>query len=786
MDNRSRSDPHPSIAFTAYLRLRPYGDRLLTPAVAVWLGFAWVLILLMASLEGVVWGLIGASIVPHDAPWMRPLAGLFMFALMFSVIWIVDASLIMSERPMIRARRWNPNAERGLGALLRWWLGILARLAIVAVSLYVTAPFLGKLIRADDIATYHQRQVERYQTEREARLQSEIARETRDTKTLYTERTAPLEAEIARLNRSLAAERERRSQIEQEFAPVMEILRQDLAGTQKRVGDEILGRDGRPAGHGREARKWEANAERLAQQLEAKQAELDQQSAPIAQRIDQLEQTLRGRAEELERLRQEQQRRLDRIAAEVAARQTEAAPPQLTFAARSLALQALRDRPEEHGVPHFETVEGFAQAALGVLFFSLIAIKLFEPPSVRAYFSETIQMQYRKYLDGGLAEIPGFELPEDPSRRLNSAEFVRLWNAFERDPASFYQERQSLIEARAPLRRFLTEQALEQEALLQRMENLRGERTHLQRRRDHELAALDRELAIRTDQLQAQLADETKSLHNHRRIELATQLQEARESWNRSRAQQEAELRQQEEALALEQETAREALRLREREIADLHARGEAEARQSELAKQLAHAEKLAELELKRERERDQTRLKAMREELGRLRALEGRQGSELQTLRETERKLNDQIASIEQTALILREDLETERTQLSTLNQAAETEAAESGRRRGFWTRGENSIPRDIKRDIKALEKTERANSERLAKLSEERRTQESRRQANATELRETETRLAATRARIELYEDNLSRLLGAQEQETTRPPTEPNGSATHPGDAP
>ncbi|EGV33194.1 hypothetical protein ThidrDRAFT_0872 [Thiorhodococcus drewsii AZ1] len=776
MDNRSRSSPHSSIAFTTYLRLRPYGDRLLTPAVSVWLGFAWVLILLMASLEGVVWGLIGASIVPHDTPWMRPLAGLFMFALMFSVIWIVDASLIMSERPMIRARRWNPNAERGLGALLRWWIGILARLAIVAVSLYVTAPFLGKLIRADDIATYHQRQVERYQTEREARLQSEIARETRDTKALYTKRTAPIEAEIARLNRSLATERERQSLIEQEFAPVMEILRQDLAGTQKRIGDEILGRDGRPAGRGREARKWEANAERLAQQLKAKQAELDQQTASIAQRIEQLEKALRERTEELERLRQERQSRLERIAVEVAARQVEAAPPQLTFAARSLALQALRDRPEEHSVPHFETVEGFAQAALGVLFFSLIAIKLFEPPSVRAYFSETIQMQYRKYLEGGLADIPGFELPEEPSRRLNSAEFVRLWSAFERDPASFYQERQSLIEVRAPLRRFLTEQALEQEALLQRMENLREERTHLQRRRDYELAALDRELAIRTDQLQAKLANETKALHNQRRIELASEIQQAREDWNRSRTQQEAELRQREEALALEQEAAREEWRLRERELANLHARGEAETRQSELAKQLAHAEKLAELELKRKRERDQMRLKAMRGELARLRALEGRQGSELQTLRETERKLNDQIASIEQTALTLSEDLETERAQLTKLNRAAETKAAESGRKRRFWTRGENGILRDIKRNLKTLEKTERANRERLAKLNEERRTLEGRRQANATELHETETRLAATRVRIEFYEDSLSQLMGAEEQQATSTSTEPH----------
>ncbi len=96
-----------------FLRLRPYGDSLLTPAVRVWLGFAWVIILLMASVEGIVWGLVGGSIVPQDTAWLRPIAGLFLFALMFSVIWIVDASLVMSERPVARARRWNPGVQSG-------------------------------------------------------------------------------------------------------------------------------------------------------------------------------------------------------------------------------------------------------------------------------------------------------------------------------------------------------------------------------------------------------------------------------------------------------------------------------------------------------------------------------------------------------------------------------------------------------------------------------------------------------------------------------------------------
>jgi hypothetical protein len=57
---------------------------------------------------------------------------------------------------------------------VRWLIGLLVRVAIVAISLYVTAPFVEKLIRADDIATWHQAQVERYFDERARGLSEQI------------------------------------------------------------------------------------------------------------------------------------------------------------------------------------------------------------------------------------------------------------------------------------------------------------------------------------------------------------------------------------------------------------------------------------------------------------------------------------------------------------------------------------------------------------------------------------------------------------------------------------
>ncbi|MBK5963647.1 hypothetical protein CCR95_05990 [Thiocystis minor] len=763
-----------------FLRLRPYGENLATPAVTVWLGFAWVVILLMASIEGIVWGLIGASIVPQGASWLSPVAGLFLFALMFAIIWIVDASLILSERPVLRLRRGIPGTTQGIGPLTRWLFGLLVRVAIVAVSLYVTAPFLAKLIRADDIASYHQRQVEQYFAQRDAALREQVNARTAQIDALYRDRTQPLEAQIERLNQSLTLEREQRARIEAEYAPEIAVLRQDLAAAQARVGDELMGRDGRPEGRGPEARKWEANASRLAEALTAKQAEIDRRLATVAQRIDELEQALRTESGTLRLLRQERQQRLDQATAEETARQVEAQPPRLTFAARSRILQALRESPDERGVPHFETVEGFSQAALGVLFFALIALKLFEPPAVSAYFNESLQLQYRKYLAGGLAEIPGFELPEDPAKRLNPVEFARLWQAFERDPEAFQTRRQALLEIRQPLLKYQAKLSFEEELLARRRENLDQEQDFAQRRRNLELTAYDQELRLRIAQVQAQLDQETKARMDHRRSELANELQQAREEWERHKTQEEESLRQHRETFEQSQALAREELRLRAQEIERLREQHQAAIRQTDLERQQAEQRLIGELDIKRRREALQVRQTGMREEIDRLRGLEARQVAERAALRETGRTLCEGIETCRQKIETAESELAARQAQAATLTRAiaeATAQSAATDRRikKGFWSRGNASsdtkILRESTRDLKALEKSAHTERERLARLREELQALEIRKLNQDSELDEANTRLSALQARIHFYEDSLGNLLcsGGDEDERT-----------------
>lgn len=751
----------------AALRLRPYGDSLATPSVSMWLGFARIIILLMAGIEGIVWGLVGASIVPEATPWLRPIAGLFMFALMFSVIWIVDASLIMSERPVRATERRSARRLDSTSGQGRWLFGLVMRVLIVAISLYVTAPFLAKLIRADDIEQYHQRLVERYYAERDATFQSQVAARVAETEARDQWLIRALEAEIARLGQSLTAERERRDRIEAEYAPEIQVLRAELAAAQERVGDEVHGRGDRVAGYGPEARRWEGRGKTLVDALAAKQAEIDARIAAVARAIVELEEDLRARTDELQGLRLEQAERLDVIRAEVAALQPEELPPRLTFAARSKALQALRESPDEAGVPHFETVDGFAQAALAILFFSLIALKLFEPASVRAYFNESVQIHHRKYLAGGLAEIPGFEPPSDPSGWLNPVEFARLWQHYEADPDAYLAAKQARLMALEPLVIDQAERELTRITLERRRENLEEELTLARQRREIDLATYAKEQQIRAEELRIQLADETRARQHHRRAELDLELQRARDSWVIYKAQEEEALLQRkatfeqasEQAIVDRQQDAQESENAHRERIEQL--------RQSALT--MAHRQRveLTELETRHAREAREERRAQLHDELARLRGLDDELRESLHAQRESCDRMMQQIAALAEQIEDSDQRYRAARHRCDELTERLATPPvlsapASSSGVRGFWGRADDrKAVRELERERQSQERQMQEDEERLTRLREERRLLELRRMASKDQLRETEQQIAAIQTRILLHEDTLANLL-------------------------
>ncbi len=718
-----------------FLFLRPYGDQLLTPAVIAWLGFAWIIILLMASIEGVVWGLVGASMVPEHAAHLRPYVGVFMFVLMFAVIWIVDASLILSERP---TSHQGQDTESDKGAQIRWIAGLAVRVLIVGVSLYVTAPFMEKLIRADDIEHYHQRQVERYFTTRDAELQARIDARLEAVNTQLGPRLTHLDERIVQIDSELRDLREFRARIDAQYAPELIQLRTDLADARARYTDEILGRGGRPEGYGPQAQLWEERAEELTQLLATKQAESDAQLGNIGDRITELDTRLRELDAERRELREEYRQRSEQIHAQERAQQPEAVPPRLTFAARSHALGALRDSPEERGVPHFERVDGFAQAALGVLFFSLLALKLFEPQAVRAYFSETIQYQYRKYLSGGLEQIPGFELPKEPAQRLNPVEFARQWQRYEASPEMFYADQQSLHEVSAPVLALRTQNQLDDQMAAQRHEQIAHEVELLQQRRALELMAYQRELELRTASLKQRLEDDNAAERSWRERQIEQELAQAREGW----IQEQAKFSEREIALALKHEERQ----MQDQELERYHQQRLAELRHAEEEQQRQHQLKLAEQQARREEQSARARLTQWHEERERMREqLDQKLATRVQRLKD--------LTFLDEKIVLLTD-------QLRQFNETTAARLKDSVAEGDNASELANDQQKTKRRELVIVGKAARA--EQRHRLQDDLATAKAQRIAVATEINDTETQIEQTQTRLRWLEDKFEVLLG------------------------
>ncbi|MGB5832222.1 MAG: hypothetical protein WBG92_09570 [Thiohalocapsa sp.] len=760
-----------------YFTLRPYGRNLITPAVSVWLGSAWVLILLMASIEGFVWGAVGASLVPSASRWMAmPVAG-FMFLLLFAIVWIIDSSLIMSERPSLRLRQPHAADQQGIGPTVRWFLGLLVRVAIVSISLYVTAPFIEKLIRADDIAGWPQVRVEQYFKDRDATIQNQISARAEQMDAGLSARIASLEQEIARLSASLQAEQERRAGIEAVYAPEIEVLSRDLADALARVGDEVLGRDGRAEGYGPEARKWDARAKLVQEKMDEIQTEREARLSGIETAIAAQQERLRERSDALEQVRIAQAQLMTEVSDAVTAEQPPPAPPRLTFAARSKGLSDLRNSPDEAGVPHFETVEGFAQAALGILFFALIALKLFEPAAVHAYFSEVTQFQYRKYLAGGLADIPGFELHDDPVRRLSPVAFYRLWERYEQDPDDYFEQIQAVVGVEARVRRLLADQAYELELLERQREDIDDRLRLDRRRREVELAARERELNLRLDDARKRLSAETdaeierleaqrteaRRAHAIEMEQLAInaaaerqrvddELADRRREWEQQHAAEEEELRRKRQTFEDSRQNAQDEMRLRRTAIDDQRRLREIELQQAATDSDRAQQRAARQLRM------DETRALIANE-----REIQNRRRAEISELRTGLSQMLGRIAEHEGEQARLTDRLMEREQRMETLRRRIDEASRAAPATGSRWRIADPVLKtrRNAERRLKDLESERSRMQDRNAALGRHLSQLRAERDGMAQSLAELEADAVAIDARIERYRHELERVL-------------------------
>ena len=130
------------------LALKPFGDKLLTRSADFWLFSARLIILTMATAEGIAWGYMGALMSRANPILAAATAGVFVFVL----VWIIDATFMTLDlsrgfyERVLLGKEESPWREK-----LKLAGGIAARVAIVSASLFITAPFLAQAIFAEDV-----------------------------------------------------------------------------------------------------------------------------------------------------------------------------------------------------------------------------------------------------------------------------------------------------------------------------------------------------------------------------------------------------------------------------------------------------------------------------------------------------------------------------------------------------------------------------------------------------------------------------------------------------------
>jgi hypothetical protein len=147
--------------------LRPYGGSLCAPSTSAWASFAVIGVTLMACAEAGGWSYVGFFL---GTEWHRYLAAAAMGLVAFLAVWIVDSTFLtldlrreeyehrlasLSGTP----RQTSGGAWQKLKAMVSTaGGGVIVRLAMVAGSLFVVAPYVSQLFFYRDVSMVLARQ----------------------------------------------------------------------------------------------------------------------------------------------------------------------------------------------------------------------------------------------------------------------------------------------------------------------------------------------------------------------------------------------------------------------------------------------------------------------------------------------------------------------------------------------------------------------------------------------------------------------------------------------------
>ena len=394
----------------------------------------------MSLLEATVWATVSQYFVPQRASWLEPLLAPMFFTGIFAVIWVVDVSFITSEKPTPQrevATTKNPGRRSRFkrtamdSEKIPWWFGVVLRLAIILVSVLITAPFLTQVIRSDEIRQEYQQLIDQARKAKESELVS-----------LFEEQINNLTGQRRRLEQERSRHIQDAEDIDERVTNDQRDLREEVERYKQAYEDEISGRGGRTAGYGPKAKQAEAALNDAQAALEKLRLERNIELAQTRKLIQGFNEDIAKIDQEIASLNEKRadlETRFSDLSPVEFAKQYGIELPADNLGTRVRLMEKLREE-EQKGMgatflDRFKSVEGLSQALLGILFLSLLALKFFEPKAVQLYFNETLQHQWRRYQTGEFDDIPGFE---PYSERSSPFAFADAYRMFTNDPDRFF------------------------------------------------------------------------------------------------------------------------------------------------------------------------------------------------------------------------------------------------------------------------------------------------------------------------------------------------------------
>lgn len=413
------------------LMLRPYGAENLSPKVKFWIACSSVVILFMAGLEGLVWGLISRYLVPETDASLRITVALFMFFFVFCLIWIADASLILFQPKPSQITSSTENSDSIIPSKTPFsWtfaVGVAFRVGIVSISLYITAPMLSQVIRDSDITKQLDSEGRQIKADFIQAKQDEFTKQI----DLLKKQTETANKSADRSVNALAVYNKSQEKLKSDIDSLTDDINKYKA--QMELEDSGDRKKGIRAGRGPRYNAAKSRLEALKKLLAKKQIEYKTQPVPPMSSADASIKQFNQQITDLSTTFNAQKTAMEAMdLAEFAETYKHEMTKQFPKNTPGNRINALKKLNEQEAVPHWQSSEGMAQALLGVLFLSLLALKCFEPDEVRLYFNETFQMAWPLYNNGTLEMLPGGERFKNIPK-VTYTQFARLYTQYEID-----------------------------------------------------------------------------------------------------------------------------------------------------------------------------------------------------------------------------------------------------------------------------------------------------------------------------------------------------------------